>query len=428
MADIPCPSHQTWARGANSRFKISLRMTRHLKLTYPGSPWRRRILLLPIFLMLSAIWPIGQPNAQQTVQRTALPVIETVPLITAPPPSVQQRSSQYTVTLPASGVWVDAGFVVSPAEELSLRASGTLTLADGRTCGPDGLARGWKDLLRSYPDQSADVCAVVGRLGAADVATPFTVGGMLQKTAPASGEFFLAANLPDGMGVAGKETVIVTLRPADVPAGQSNAEAVPLHGIGLVLMNGLPRRVADKQGDAGDIVNFALLGKEDQVKAAFAAAGWVAVDADDKAAMVHGLLSTLEKQAYTAMPMSLLYLYGRPQDLSYARAEQFLVAVERHHIRLWNSGQMVDGRPLWVGSATHDSGLERDQRNNGVTHHVDADIDIERDFIEKTLAAAGTLTAAELVLPGNAVQSTHTATGGAVHTDGRVMLMALRSE
>jgi LssY C-terminus len=188
----------------------------------------------------------------------------------------------------------------------------------------------------------------------------------------------------------------------------------------------VPRRVQDQQGNPGDMVNFSVIGSEDQVKAAFTAAGWVGVDKTTQDAVVHGLIATLSHDAYTQMPMSTLYLFGRPQDLSFARAAPLEVAAIRHHLRVWKTTETVGGQPLWVGSATHDNGFERDQRNGGVTHHIDANIDQERDFLEQSFADAGALAAAAYVFPANPLTSAKTATGGTFSSDGRIVVMDLR--
>ncbi len=95
--------------------------------------------------------------------------------------------------------------------------------------------------------------------------------------------------------------------------------------------------------------------------------------------------------------MSTLYLFGRSQDLSFARAAPLAVAAIRHHLRVWKTTETVGGEPLWVGSATHDNGFEKDQRNGGITHHIDANVDQERDFLEQSFSGAGVLAGAAYV-------------------------------
>jgi hypothetical protein len=86
----------------------------------------------------------------------------------------------------------------------------------------------------------------------------------------------------------------------------------------------------------------------------------------------------------------------------------------------------VNGEEMWVGSATHDNGFEKDQRNGRVTHHIDPNIDEERDFIQQSFAAAGVLAGSAYVTPANPLKTAVTATGGSFHSDGRIVVMLLR--
>lgn len=51
--------------------------------------------------------------------------------------------------------------------------------------------------------------------------------------------------------------------------------------------------MGDEADNPGDMVNYALVGTQEQVLAAFKAAGWVAVDKSVQNAVLHGLMSTL---------------------------------------------------------------------------------------------------------------------------------------
>ena len=194
------------------------------------------------------------------------------------------------------------------------------------------------------------------------------------------------------------------------------------------MLDQIPRRIADKDGNAGDMVNFLLIGSEEQVKATFQAAGWVQVDRDTKEAVLQALVASLSKQAYLTMPMSQLYLYGRPQDFGFAHAEPIQVVTTRHHLRVWKSTLTVDGQPVWVGAATHDMGLERDQRNGKLTHHIDPNIDDERDFVSRSLIGTGYVTQHTQLTPSNPIKDEKTATGGSFHSNGEVLVLWLSSD
>ena len=198
-----------------------------------------------------------------------------------------------------------------------------------------------------------------------------------------------------------------------------------LPGVDNDLFAKLPRRIGDKQGNPGDMVNFLVLGSEDAMKRVFSTAGWVKVDADVKDTVLHGLIESLSKESYLTMPMSQLYLFGRPQDYGWAHAEPISVVKTRNHLRIWKAPFEVNGKTLWVGAATHDIGFERDQRNNGVTHKIDPDIDLERDYVEKTLASTGLVTEISHFLPDNPMKEAKTATGGTFHSNGQVLILKL---
>jgi hypothetical protein len=338
--------------------------------------------------------------------------------------TLSSRKGSYSFKVPA-GDWMDTGLVVTYGDHLDFSATGTVTISDGHAATPDGNARGWKDLVRQFPLNSANSGALIGRISNGDASVPFLIGASKQLDVPTSGKLYLDVNLSSDLSGDGSYSVAAKLSKSQAAA--SPAAAVNLSSVlSPELFAGIPRRVQDQQDNPGDMVNFAIIGTPDQVQKAFTAAGWTTVDKSTQDAIVHGLLATLSHESYTEMPMSVLYLFGRPQDLSYARADPLAVAAIRHHLRVWKTTQTVDGKLLWVGSATHDNGFEKDQRNGNVTHHIDPNIDVERDFIEQSFASAGMLAGAAYVTPGNPLKTALTATGGSFHSDGRIVVMALR--
>jgi len=345
--------------------------------------------------------------------------------------AVAAHKQNYEFTLNDSE-WLDTGAVVAAGELAKFTASGNITLADARTSTPDGLDRGWKDLLRQFPLNQAKAGALIGRVSDMGASVPFSIGSNGQIAMPTTGELYLRVNASSDLTFTGSYTVKLKFLPAPKPESKA-ADPVPLTPISSVItpaaFTEIPRRVSDVaegQGDPGDMVNFALVGTQEQVQAAFKAAGWSTVDKSVQEAILNGLLKTLSHEAYTEMPMSTLYLFGRPQDMSFARADPLLVAAERHHLRVWQSSETVGGRLLWVGSATHDIGFEKDQRTGGVTHKIDPAVDKERDYLLQSFDAAGAYSSAAYVTPSNPLIDAKTATGGSFHSDGRIVVMELK--
>jgi hypothetical protein len=336
--------------------------------------------------------------------------------------SGHKGSYEFTIK---DGDWLDTGVVVAAGEQASFSATGSMSLGDGRVVDPDGAERGWKDLLRQFPLNDAKTGALVGRVSDAGASVPFLIGTKRELTVSASGRLFLRVNLCSDLTATGSYKVKVKFA-----AGPKTVASGRVAGVNTLVspetFADVPRRVSDQAGHEGDMVNYALVGSEEQVEAAFKAAGWVLVDKTVGDAVLHGILSTLSHEAYTEMPMSTLYLFGRPQDLSYARGDPLKVAAERHHLRVWKTDKTVDGRPLWVGSATHDVGFEKDQRNGKVTHKIDPEIDKERDFLLQSFDAAGAFSSAAYVTPDDPMLKARTATGGSFYSDGRIVVMALK--
>jgi hypothetical protein len=362
-------------------------------------------------------------SGSQPLTAQAHPPVEVIQA-TAPDSSVlKARKNSYSFTI-ESGDWTDTGVEVTPADQLSFTATGNLTLADGRQAPPDGLARGWKDLIRVFPLNSANSGALIGRIGNGDAAVPFLIGASKDVDVSATGHLYLRLNLSSDLS--GSGSIAVTMKLSSQTAQKTVSAPDLAKLLSPQLYANVPRRVGDLQGNPGDMVNFSIIGTQDQVTKAFAAAGWVQVDKTTQDAVLHGLVSTLSHEAYTEMPMSTLYLFGRSQDLSFARAAPLEVAAIRHHLRVWKTTETVGGEPLWVGSATHDNGFEKDQRNGGITHHIDANVDQERDFLEQSFSGAGVLAGAAYVLPANPLTTAKTATGGSFESDGRIVVMDLK--
>ncbi len=362
---------------------------------------------------------------------------------TAPPPQVavkqdaQNAASTQTPTgkmrlsqevqLTGQESWIDTSIDVQAGEHVFVTATGKLRYADGKDDnGPDGLPRGFKDLLRVLPFNEAGRGALLGLIGDKDVARPFVIGARRDVVAPVSGRLSVGINqTADDTGDGTYVVRIEVYSPEGGAARVAAKQVSSLPGIDNNLFSKIPRRVADKEGNAGDMVNFLILGSEEAMQRVFTNAGWVKVDADVKATVLHGLIESLSKESYLTMPMSQLYLFSRPQDYGWAHAEPISVVRSRNHLRIWKAPLQVNGETLWVGAATHDIGFERDQRNNGVTHKIDPDIDLERDYVEKTLTSTGLVTEISHFLPDKPMKEAKTATGGTFHSNGQVLILKL---
>src|SRR5262249_44091699 len=116
------------------------------------------------------------------------------------------------------------------------------------------------------------------------------------------------------------------------------------------MVDRVPRRVVDAQGNAGDNTNFVVVGSEKKILETFQAAGWVKVDRNRNDAILGTIMATITRQAYLTLPMSELELFGRVQDYGLAHAEPIAVVAQRHHLRLWKAPFQADDQELWIGA------------------------------------------------------------------------------
>jgi hypothetical protein len=271
---------------------------------------------------------------------------------------------------------------------------------------------------------------LIGRIGSQDYAQAFLVGASKEYDAPVSGRLFLGLNQSNQDASTATGSFEVTVEVLAEGTGEAGAMGGPtetrISGITPELLTKIPRRVSDPAKKPGDMVNVLIVGTQDQVVNVFTTAGWVQVDKTVRDTAMNAIMESLEKKDYLTMPMSILYLFDRPQDYGFAHAEPVRVAMSRNHLRVWKSPYEVDGRPLWCIAATHDIGFERDQRNNGVTHKIDPAIDGEREYVNGTLSSTGLVVQRDHVTPPNALTTAKTATGGEFHSDGRILVLVLK--
>ena len=129
------------------------------------------------------------------------------------------------------------------------------------------------------------------------------------------------------------------------------------------------------QGIPGGPINVGLIGTREDVVSAFHAAGWYPADPITLRTSLEIIGSVLLDRSYKDAPVSPLYFDGRREDLAFEKAEG-ISADRRQHVRLWlvlQSG--ADNSPVWLGSASFDSGVTLSRDTGQVTHKIAPNID-----------------------------------------------------
>src|SRR5262249_9336522 len=252
-------------------------------------------------------------------------------------PAGKKRLSK-DFTIQGDSYWTDTKIDLQPGERVVIATTGTLRYADAKEAnGPEGVARGFKDLLRILPFNGAGRGALIGRIGDEDIAGAFLIGAQRDVAVPAPGRLAIGVNQAKNETADGSYSVHVEVYSAEPGAAGSTRfvaqKVTSLPGIDNALFTKIPRRIADKDGNAGDMVNFLILGSETGMQRVFTTSGWVKVDTDVKNTVLHGIIGSLSKEAYLTMPMSPLYLFGRSRDYGWAHAEPISVVASRDPLR-----------------------------------------------------------------------------------------------
>ena len=209
-------------------------------------------------------------------------------------------------------------------------------------------------------------------------------------------------------------------------------------GLKILQHKRVPSFTTTGDGLPGDPVNVALIGTLEQLRTAFATAGWSEADQLGLTSSWRMVRAFVFKSPYPTAPFSTLYLFGRGQDVGFQKAIDNSPR-KRHHIRFWamslawaedmmetasfwqnTDRPPADARVLWVGAGTKDTGLSFTQLTFQITHATDADTNAERNYIMAELTNARVIEGTTSYRPGQAMERVNR-----YITDGEVTLANL---
>jgi hypothetical protein len=187
----------------------------------------------------------------------------------------------------------------------------------------------------------------------------------------------------------------------------------------------LPMVTRTAQGIPGDPINVGLIGDKLDVLCAMQAAGWYPADPVTLKSSIEIAGSVLMDRPYRAAPVSPLYYLGRREDLAFEKPDGNS-ADRRHHVRFWRVlDQGQEQRPVWLGDATFDRSVGVSRYTGAITHHIDADIDAEREQLATDLETAGMVDAKYQVTGVGPTLTGRNGGGDPYYTDGEVWVLRL---
>jgi hypothetical protein len=181
---------------------------------------------------------------------------------------------------------------------------------------------------------------------------------------------------------------------------------------------------AQKPPEPSDITTLMFIGTQEQVQAAFAAAGWSQASKLGEKSKFETMRAIAEDRGYSEAPVSILYLDGRPPDIVFEKANNTFS--KRHHLRIWLRPDPYQGRPVWVCAATHDTGIDFSAKDRTFIHKIDSQIDLERSKVVNDLLLTGDVQSLLMVDRPSVPRNGQNATGDNLTTDGRMAALILQ--
>jgi hypothetical protein len=209
---------------------------------------------------------------------------------------------------------------------------------------------------------------------------------------------------------------------ANAPAPQEIDPIAPESKV-FGLVNSIPFQTTSTGGTPSDLTNLMFLGSEEQLTAAFQAAGWASAAQLDAASGLEVFRAVAEMRGYKEAPMSVLLLDGKKPDLVFQKQNNTFAM--RHHLRIWRRPETFEGRTVWVCAATHDIGIDFSAEKRTFIHKIDSLIDRERAKVTADLLLTGRVRGLSLVARPSAPRESSNATGDKIETDGAMAVLAI---
>ena len=197
--------------------------------------------------------------------------------------------------------------------------------------------------------------------------------------------------------------------------------AIDSAGIPDNIFKNLPRTSEGLTGKVMEPINFVFIGSKENMDTAFKVAGWVPTDKINISTSWKIGYSTLFDKPYATAPGTPSFWDSRPNDYSYEKPTSSVR--EREHIHIWVTPYVVNGEPLWLGTAHFDKSVKL-TTNFIPTHEIDPLVDNERNLLKQQLLDTGKVTVKEVKI----VEPTtgKNLAGSVFYTDGNGYLITLK--
>lgn len=187
-------------------------------------------------------------------------------------------------------------------------------------------------------------------------------------------------------------------------------------------------RVRTSDGLLGDPVNLAFIGDDKQLHLAMKLAGWTMADDITIKSSLRMVADTVLRRSNDKAPVSSCYLFQKRQDFTYQQNVEGRPWA-RHHVRFWRvpEGWLMPGgyKVDWLAAGTFDRSVGFSYFTFQITHRIESDTDIERDYIIKTLDDAKKFKKVKIIDHYFSAYHHRNGGGDSIETDGSLPIVEL---
>lgn len=190
-------------------------------------------------------------------------------------------------------------------------------------------------------------------------------------------------------------------------------------------------RSRTNDGLLGDPINLAFIGTAEELESLFVSAGWTIAEPLSIRSSIHMITASVFGHSYPKAPVSSLFLFNKKQDVAFEK-EIDNNPRRRHHVRFWKTPDnwyLPGGREAdFLGAATYDKKVGFSFFTGQVTHKINSDVDLERDFVLDTLMQSNQPLSIEVV--EHFTTSYHGRNGGGdeIFTDGALPFITIEKQ
>ena len=230
--------------------------------------------------------------------------------------------------------------------------------------------------------------------------------------------------LPRGADLKLEFTADAMLPAAAAPPYKGGEPDATRQAVMTIVAGELPGRTTTRYGQDADIVNVALVGTAEQMDAAFRAAGWANGDPTTPRSVLKQAHAFLSFSNYPNAPISTQLVQGERVTTTWEKGLDSYA--KREHLRVWDRENVIEGKTVWLGAMTRETGATLSVRQHKFIHHIDADMDQGRALLVRDLRLAGCVSASYEVARPELAGSAMNATGDPMRTDGSLEVVELR--